>query len=111
VSVQRRRGVQVTLFPRKLITDTRGNEVLTIDLENPVVVTAAAIPQRSARAEIPGQQEIEIVRLIVTADLPDVGLWGGALYDGREWDIAAPPAYHHGTRRTRHFSIDIRKRP
>jgi len=113
VSTQRKHGQPVTIYPRKLTIDSRGNDVLTIDKDNPFNVTAAVIPQRSSKAEVPGQQEINVVRLIVDAslDIESVGLWGGAHYAGEDWDIAAPPAYHHGSRRVRHISIDIRKRP
>lgn len=111
MSIQRRRGLPVTIYPRKTITDSRGNQQVVVDLANPIQTTAAVIPQRSSKAEVPGQQEIDVVRLIVSADLPDVGLWSLVDYAGSKWDIAAPPAYHHGTRRTRHLSIDIRRRP
>lgn len=111
MSYQRRRGQTVLVYLLTMITDQRGNDVLVPDLENPVTITAAAIPQRSQRAEVPGQQQIDVVRLIIPANIGDVGLWGRVLYQGDYWDIVAPPAYHHGTRKTRHTSVDIRRRP
>lgn len=111
MSYQRRRGLPVRLYARKIIQDGRSNEVITVDFDTYFDTTAAVIPQRSSRAEIPGQQIIDVVRLIVTHELPNVGLWSQVKYDGEMWDIAAPPAYHHGTRTTRHISIDIRRRP
>jgi hypothetical protein len=75
------------------------------------VVNCALIPQRSARAEIPGQQQINITRMIVAADLEGVELWSRVELLGKVWDIVTPPAYHHGERRTRHWAIDIRERP
>lgn len=111
MSVQRRRGRPVTLYARKVVTDKRGNETIAVDFETKFETTAAVIPQRSSRAEIPGQQQIDVVRLIVTPDLPNVGLWSQVALDGDMWDVAAPPAYHHGSRRMRHYSIDIRRRP
>jgi hypothetical protein len=77
---------------------------------DPYIVSAAVIPQRSSKAEVPGQQEINVVRLIVDPDLPDVNLWSRVEYLGEMWDVISPPAYHHGSRRVRHWSLDIRKR-
>ena len=81
------------------------------DADGPHEVRAAFIPQRSARAEVPGQAQINVQRMIVAADLTDVNLWSRVEWAGSKWDVVTPPAYHHGTRRTRHWSIDIRERP
>lgn len=110
MSVQRRRGQKVVLYGRKTITDARGNQVVVVDWDAKYDTTAAVIPQRSSRAELPGQQQIDVVRLIVDR-LPNVGLWSEVQYEAATWDVIAPPAYHHGSRRTRHWSIDIRRRP
>lgn len=108
---QRSRGVLIKVWPTHQITDSRGNLTTVVNLEaDPYVVSAAAIPQRSSRAEVPGQQEINVARLIVDPDLPDVNLWSRVEYLGDMWDVISPPAYHHGSRRVRHWSIDIRKR-
>ncbi|MFE4635059.1 phage head-tail adapter protein [Streptomyces sp. NPDC056773] len=111
MSVQRRRGQPARIWKTTMITDSRGNEVVVADADGPHQVRVAAIPQRSARAEVPGQQQINVVRLIVDPHLDDVTLWSRVEYAGRQWDIVSPPAYHHGDRRTRHWSIDIRERP
>lgn len=92
--------------------DRRGNKNLAADLTaEPYHVTAAFIPQRSARAEVPGQQQINVYTMIVSADLADVGLWSIVRWRGELWDVVTPAAYHHGTRHTRHYSLDIRQRP
>jgi hypothetical protein len=111
VSVQRRRGETARIWKMVKTTDQRNNETLRPDPLSPHTVRAAFIPQRSSRAEVPGQQQINVVRMLVPADLPDVGLWSRVEWAGREWDIVTPPALHVGTRRTRHWSIDIRERP
>lgn len=111
MSHQRKHGQSVVIYRTETVEDKRGNSVIHVTTDNPWRLTAAAIPQRSSRAEIPGQQEIEVVRLITDADLAGVDLWSRVDYLGAEWDIVAPPAYHHGTRRTRHWAIDIRRRP
>lgn len=111
MSLQRRRGQDIKVWKTKIVKDSRGNDVITASDADPHIVRAIAIPQRSSKAEVPGQQQINVIRLIVDALLPDVNLWSRVEYDGRMWDVAAPPAYHHGTRRTRHWSIDVRERP
>lgn len=111
MSVQRRRGVKARIWKSKLVTDRRGNELVVADADGPHDVTVAQIPQRSARAEVPGQQQINVVRLLVDAHLEGVELWSRVEFGGKTWDIVTPPAYHHGTRKTRHWSIDVRERP
>lgn len=111
MSVQRRRGETARVWKMAQVIDGRGNRTLRADPTSPHVVRAAFIPQRSSRAEVPGQQQINVVRMIVDHDLADVGLWSRVEYQGKEWDVVTPPSYHHGTRRTRHWSIDIRERP
>jgi hypothetical protein len=111
-SVQRRRGQSAKVWPTTTAADSRGNRVVSLDMQaSPIEVTAAFIPQRSARAEVAGQQQINVVTMIVAADLPNVNLWSRVQWLGRYWDVVSPPAYHHGTRHTRHWSIDLRERP
>jgi hypothetical protein len=111
VSVQRRRGETARIWKMVKTTDSRGNETLRADPTSPHEVRAAFIPQRSSRAEVPGQQQINVVRMLVAADLPDVGLWSRVEWAGSVWDVVTPPSLHIGTKRTRHWSIDIRERP
>ncbi|MEU5403717.1 phage head-tail adapter protein [Streptomyces sp. NPDC005963] len=110
-SYQRRRGLTARVWKTAEHIDNRGNRVQIAEPADPHEVRCALIPQRSARAEVPGQQQINITRMIVDADLPGVTLWSRVEVLGTQWDIVTPPAYHHGTRRTRHWSIDIRERP
>lgn len=111
MSMQRRRGQPARIWKTKTVIDNRGNEIAMADADGPHEVRAAFIPQRSARAEVPGQAQINVTRMIVAAELPDVTLWSRVEWNGRLWDVVTPPAYHHGTRKTRHWSIDIRERP
>lgn len=114
MSHQRRRGQAAIFYPRKVITDSRGNLTAIADMDNPIPVTVASTPQRSSRAELPGQQDIDVTRITVGADVPGIDTvdsWARVLWRGSMWDVVVPPAYHHGTRHTRHYSIDIRRRP
>lgn len=99
------------VWKTETVIDDRGNEVRTWDPDNYTTVTVAQIPQRSQRAEVPGQVAINVVRIIVDPNIPDVDLWSRVEMNGRQWDIMTPPAYHHGTRHTRHWSLDLRERP
>lgn len=110
-SYQRRRGQPAKVWKTAEQTDDRGNVHIVPAADGPHLVRAALIPQRSARAEVPGQQQINVVRMIVAADLADVNLWSRVEWRGSTWDVVTPPAYHHGTRHTRHWSIDLRERP
>jgi hypothetical protein len=111
VTVQRRRGQPARIWKTKVTIDKRGNPVVLADADGPHEVRACFIPQRSARAEVPGQAQINVTRMLVDADLDDVSLWSRVEWNGRQWDVVTPPAYHHGTRQTRHWSVDIRERP
>ncbi|MDH6462060.1 hypothetical protein M2302_002235 [Micromonospora sp. A200] len=110
MSLQRRRGQMARVWKTKVVTDKRGQTVRVADPDSPYEVRAAFIPQRSAKAEVPGQQQINVVRMLVDAELADVDLWGRVEWAGKQWDVVTPPALHYGTRRTRHWSIDLRER-
>lgn len=110
-SHQRRRGQTALVYKSKQITDARGNKVQIVDTTTPYEVTVAVIPQRSSRAELPGQQDLDITRIIVDANLAGVDSWSRVEMNGVMYDVVVPPAYHHGTRHVRHWSIDIRRRP
>lgn len=107
---QRRRGIDATVYLITEQMDGRGNPHKVPDLDNPVQVRVWYYPQRSAQAEVAGQQEINMTRIGV-APIEGVSLWGRVDMMGKSWDVANPPAYHHGTRHNRHWSIDLRERP
>ena len=54
---------------------------------------------------------INVVRLIMDPNIQDMDLWSRVEFNDRQWDVVTPPGYHHGTRHTRHWSIDVRERP
>lgn len=110
-SVQRRRGREVTFWATMSITDARGNLVDIADPTTKTTVRAAIIPQRSQRAEVAGQVAIDVTRVIVPHGIPGVALWARAELDGEEWDLVTPPALHWGQRNTRHWTIDLKRRP
>ncbi|MFG1602850.1 phage head-tail adapter protein [Actinoplanes sp. NPDC049265] len=111
MSVQRRRGQTAFIWKSMAIIDNRGNEVRVAEDDGPYKVRAVFLPQRSARAEVPGQAQINVIRMLIDADVEDVDLWSRVQWNGRLWDVVTPPALHLGSRRVRHWSIDIRERP
>lgn len=112
MTIQRRRqGIPAKIWKIASQQDNRGNVHKVLSEDPPHEVKVWVFPQRSARAEVPGQQHINVIRIGVRADITDVELWSRVEIFGRLWDVVAPPAYHHGTRATRHFSIDLRERP
>lgn len=91
--------------------DRRGNVVLAATDDGPYEVKAVFLPERSAKAEVPGQQQINVYTMIVQPDLDDVTLWSRVRWRGELWDIVTPPEHHGGTRQTKHISLQIRQRP
>lgn len=121
-SIQRRRhGQAFKVWPEVVVEDRRGNSKRTVDLSalphgHDGKLKGNFTPDRGSRAEVPGQQEIDVYRVVFETGLEDVTLWSRLLWapPGREpkyWDIVEPPVYRHGTRHTRHWTMVIRKRP
>lgn len=91
--------------------DQRGNEVIRPVEQGYHNLRASITPGRGSRAEVPGQQEINIYHVTVNPDLKGVDLWSQVEWNAFRWDIVAPPVLHPGIRRTRHWSFDMRLRP
>ena len=110
MTVQRRRGRQALIYPVEEIADRRGNRT-QVPVEPPLTIRAWAIPERGARAELPGQQQVNIIKIGTKTALAGVNLWSRVQWDGHWWDVVVPPQEHWGTRHTRHWSITLRWRP
>ncbi len=110
MTIQRRRGRTAQIYSVEEITDRRGNRT-QVPGGTPTTVTAWAIPDRGARAELPGQQQVRIVKLGTRHDISGVNIWSRVRWDGEWWDIVEPPAEHWGTRHVRHWSLQLRWRP
>lgn len=109
-SLIRRRGERVKIYKSKPSTDARGDETYAPAGE-PLEVRAVVTADRSARAEVPGQMDIDVVKMVTSADLEGVDLWSRAEWGDEWWDIVAPPARRIGTRGTRHWTLTLRRRP
>ena len=109
---RKRKGIPAVFHPIIKLTDNRGNERKVHDEANPIHALIWQFPQRSAKAEVTGQQTINVIRIGCTTDVSNVGLNARVEFDGKVWDIVTPPAYHvGGGRHTRHYSMDVRERP
>lgn len=111
---RKRRAIKAVVWRSKQITDRRGNRTFSPTEFDKIPLNVWVMPQRSAKAEVPGQQQINVTRIgfmLSDEDMGDVNLWSRLEMLGTEWDFATPPVYHHGTRHTRHYSADVRERP
>lgn len=111
MTYQRRRGITAKVWRSEMQEDDRGNVHKVAVPADRHVVKVWIFPQRSGKAEVPGQQHINVIRIGVDADMEGVDMWGRVELMGKVWDIAAPPARHFGSSRaTQHWSIDLRER-
>lgn len=89
-----------------------GNIVKYTDDDSVHEIRAVVKPERSSRAEVPGQQVVNVVSITTESDLSDVELWSRVELRGKEWDPVSPPQLYYGaTRHVRHWSITLRERP
>lgn len=111
MSYQRQHGTTVIFYPQKEVVDADGVPTLVADMDNPSAPTKAAIlPERGQRAEVPGQQVVNVVRLLVKR-LPGLGPWARVEFRGRSWDIALPPEERLNVpRSSRHIVVECRER-
>lgn len=108
-SMQRRRGEKVTLYRPTEVRDRRGNRVLT-PLRDSTTVRCSESFDRSNRAEVPGQQQVDQISIRIPWNV-DAQLWTAAHFRGEWWDVAAPPARRRGNRHTSHQTVILRRRP
>jgi len=112
---QRRLGLDAIFKPTIVITDRRGDEVRIAD-EDPShwIKTKCWMitnTNRTSRAEVPGQLEIDSYKIGIKADIPGIDLWSRVIIDGEEYDVLTPPYRYNGTKQVRHWSLMIRQRP
>lgn len=109
---RRRRGIPATFYPIKIVQDGRGNAKKVHDEDNPIPGRVWIVPQRGAKAEVTGQQTINVVRIGTSADCSNVALNSRVAFGGKVWDVVSPPADRtHSGRHTGHYMMDVRERP
>lgn len=100
------------IYPVESMTDRRGNQSFQVtkgSIPKPIRVVQSA--DRSARAEVPGQMDIDVVTLITGSNLKGVNLFSRVFWNDDWWDLVAPPARRYGTRFTKHWTLTCRRRP
>ena len=115
MTVQRRRGEEAVIVTAVLEEDNRGNSFERPTLTSPRFKTRVwEYADRSSKAEVPGQMEIDLVKIGLSATNPlasKISTTSRVYWKGHWWDVAAPAAYHPGPRQTRHISLSLRRRP
>ena len=113
MSIQRRRGERIKVWPVVATTDTRGNPGrLRPNLDvDPYKIRASVTPIRSSKAELPGQLDIEVYLVTYQDPLPGVESQSRIEWRGDQWDVTSTPVLHTGTRATRHWSLEMQGRP
>lgn len=109
---RRQQGVAATFYPIVKRIDNRGNEHKEVDLATPIPAEIWMFPQRGAKAEVTGQQKINVVKIGSKIEIPGIDIGSRVEFMGRAWDVVTPVSYHHGAKRhTRHYAMDVRERP
>lgn len=100
-----------TLFPEIRVTNRRG-QVYKTKADEGRVVRVTVAEDRQSVAEIPGQLDVKVVRLIFRWPYEDdIGTGSRVLFRNEEWDLQEPPHYSSGASRAmRHVEILIKSR-
>lgn len=99
----------IYVYPEVQQRDSRNN-LVKVPSDTPIKLHATTTLDRSSIAELPGQIDVSVIKC-VTRDAP-VGAWARVIYDGREWDLAAPPRFSPGmSKATQFVSFTLRSRP
>ena len=110
MSLQRTRGIPIVLWAA-VSRENKAGEITSVpDWDRPYHTVASQRSERTARAEVPGEGEIEIIKVTVRPDVSGLNSWGRAWFMGTHWDVSAPPEYRHGTRHVRHLTLTLRSR-
>lgn len=100
-----------TLFPEIRVENRRGQVYKTPANEGRTIRVTVA-EDRQSLAEIPGQLDVKVVRLIFRWPHEDaIGTGSRVLFRNEEWDLQEPPHYSSGASRAmRHVEILIKSR-
>jgi hypothetical protein len=103
------RGSETLLiYPEEEVVNSRGERV-RVPSATPVSVRVSMSRDRNSTAELPGQVDVKVIRCV--ARTAPIGSWSRVVYNGEEWDVAAPPHFSEGvTKRTRNVTFALRSR-
>lgn len=114
MTVQRRGllRVKIEIWPTVERTNRRGDVVRGADVDaEPFVTYGSVSALRSQRAEVPGQQEVDIVRIAFNAPIPGLDTTSRVRIGESLYDVVTPPSKRHGSRHVQHWTVDLRRRP
>lgn len=98
----------ILVYPEVEVVNARGERV-RVASDTAVPVRVSVSPDRNASAELPGQVDVKVLRC-VARDAP-VGSWVRVVYEGENWDLAAPPHFSQGvSKATRNVTFTLRSR-
>lgn len=98
--------------PRVQKVDSRGQKQWTYDYDAIEDVRIGISVDRTSRAELRGDVEIEVYNIRLPAKLAGIGPGGRIIWDGSEWDYSSPPFIRsHRTHSVRHTTVQARRRP
>lgn len=106
------RHIPITVFPRTQQANRRGEEQWFPNWDAPVKTRMGITVDRTSRAEVRGNVEIEVYQIRIPASIQGVGPGATILWDDAEWDVVAPPMVRPTrTHSVRHQTVQIRRRP
>lgn len=109
------RGREIILvWPQVEITTSRG-DMKKVPADEPVTIRVTTTEERSQIADLPGQIDVVIVRVIArtlpTAPDGTPSTFARIMYQGQEYDMAEPPRRSFGvSRATDHWEFKLRSR-
>lgn len=107
VLLDRGRAV-LDVYPEVTVVNKRGDHI-KVPSDVPVKVRVSMSRDQNQAAELPGQVDVKIIRCL--AREAPVGTWSRVVYEGEEWDLAAPPYRGIGvTKQTSSISFILRSR-
>lgn len=106
------RYIKAKYIPRVQKPNSRGELMWTYDYDLAKDIRVGISADRVSRAEVRGDVEIEVYNARLPANLAGLGPGGRLVWDGSEWDFAAPPLHRNSrTHSVRHVTVQIRRRP
>lgn len=107
------RGRQtLILWPVRTIHNRHGEAEYSADLDNPIRLRVTTSEDRSQIADLPGQVDVDIMR-VISRHYPgrEGGTWSRCRLDGVDYDLAEPPRFSPGpSKASEHWEFKLRSR-